>query len=40
MAYCSVQDVLHEFTPTLRLNMERDYGSDERRLSPEEIEKW
>ena len=27
MGYCSVQEVVHEFTPTLRLNMERDYGS-------------
>ena len=26
MGYCSVDDVVHEFTPTLRLNMERDYG--------------
>ncbi len=26
MGYCSVDDVIHEFTPTLRLNMERDYG--------------
>lgn len=26
MSYCSVDDVIHEFTPTLRLNMERDYG--------------
>ena len=27
MGYCSVQEVVHEFTPTLRLNMERDYGN-------------
>ena len=27
MGYCTVDDVVHEFTPTLRLNMERDYGS-------------
>ncbi len=26
MSYCSVDDVLHEFTPTLRKNIERDYG--------------
>ena len=26
MGYCSVDDVVHEFTPTLKLNMERDYG--------------
>ena len=26
MGYCTVDDVVHEFTPTLRLNMERDYG--------------
>ena len=26
MGYCSVDDVVHEFTTTLRLNMERDYG--------------
>ena len=28
MAYCSVDDVLHEFTPTLRKNIERDYGEN------------
>lgn len=28
MAYCSVDDVLHEFTPTLRKNIERDYGDN------------
>ena len=34
MAYCSVEDVLHEFTPTLRLNMERDYcGTFEENIS-------
>ena len=26
MGYCTVDDVVHEFTPTLRLNMERDYS--------------
>ena len=26
MSYCTVDDVIHEFTPTLRVNMERDYG--------------
>ena len=28
MGYCTVDDVVHEFTPTLRLNMERDYGEE------------
>ena len=28
MSYCTVDDVIHEFTPTLRVNMERDYGDD------------
>ena len=28
MSYCTVDDVIHEFTPTLRVNMERDYGED------------
>ena len=28
MSYCSVDDVLHEFTPTLRKNIERDYGEN------------
>lgn len=28
MSYCTVDDVLHEFTPTLRVNMERDYGDN------------
>ncbi len=26
MNYCSIDNVIQEFTPTLRLNMERDYG--------------
>ena len=26
MGYCTVDEVVHEFTPTLRLSMERDYG--------------
>ena len=26
--YCSVDDVLHEFTPDLKASMLRDYGSD------------
>ena len=26
MSYCTVNDVLHEFTPTLKKQMERDYG--------------
>ena len=26
MGYCTFDDVVHELTPTLRLNMERDYG--------------
>ena len=28
MSYCTVDDVVHEFTPTLRVNMERDYGDN------------
>ena len=28
MSYCSVDDVLHEFTPTLKKNMQRDYGDE------------
>lgn len=28
MSYCSVDDVLHEFTPTLKKNIERDYGEN------------
>lgn len=28
MSYCTVDDVVHEFHPTLRINMERDYGDD------------
>ena len=28
MSYCTVDDVIHEFTPTLRVNMERDYGDN------------
>lgn len=28
MPYCSVDDVLHEFTPSLKKNMERDYGDE------------
>ena len=27
MGYCSIDDVVHEFTPTLRVSMERDYGA-------------
>lgn len=26
MSYCSFDDVVHEFTPTLKSSMERDYG--------------
>ena len=26
MSYCTVDNVLHEFTPTLKKQMERDYG--------------
>ena len=26
MGYCSIDDVVHEFTPTLKLNMERVYA--------------
>ena len=28
MSYCSVDDVLHEFTPSLKKNMQRDYGEE------------
>ena len=28
MSYCSVDDVLHEFTPSLKKNMQRDYGDE------------
>lgn len=28
MSYCSVDDVIHEFHPTLKLEMERHYGAD------------
>ena len=28
MSYCTVSDVVHEFTPTLRVSMERDYGDN------------
>lgn len=28
MTYCSVHDVVHELHPTLRVNMQRDYGDD------------
>ena len=39
MGYCSVQEVVHEFTPTLRLNMERDYGSSFEEVIAGHIEK-
>ena len=26
MSYCTIDEVIHEFTPTLRKQMERDYG--------------
>ena len=26
MSYCTVDDVIHEFTPTLKKQLERDYG--------------
>ena len=28
MSYCSVDEVLHEFTPSLKKNMLRDYGDE------------
>lgn len=28
MPYCSLDEVLHEFTPSLRKNIERDYGDN------------
>ena len=28
MSYCSVEDVIHEFHPTLKLEMERHYGDE------------
>ena len=28
MSYCSVDEVLHEFTPSLKKNMQRDYGDE------------
>ena len=39
MGYCSVDDVVHEFTPALRLNMERDYGEAFEANIAEHIEK-
>ena len=39
MGYCSVDDVVHEFTPTLRLNMERDYGEAFQEVLAGHIEK-
>ena len=39
MSYCSVDDVLHEFTPTLRVNMERDYGEHLEEIIARHIEK-
>ena len=28
MSYCSIDEVVHEFTPSLKKNMLRDYGDD------------
>lgn len=39
MSYCTVDDVLHEFTPTLRVNMERDYGDNLQTILTGHIEK-
>ncbi|MBQ3347580.1 MAG: DUF1320 family protein [Synergistaceae bacterium] len=39
MSYCTVDDVLHEFTPTLRKQMERDYGDDFEEIIARHIEK-
>lgn len=39
MSYCTVDDVLHEFTPTLRVNMERDYGDNLQTIIAGHIEK-
>ena len=39
MSYCTVDDVIHEFTPTLRVNMERDYGDDFETVIAGHIEK-
>ena len=39
MGYCSFDGVVHEFTPTLRLNMERDYGEAFEEIIEKHIEK-
>lgn len=39
MSYCTVDDVLHEFTPTLRVNMERDYCDNLETIIAGHIEK-
>ena len=39
MSYCTVDDVIHEFTPTLRVNMERDYVDDFEEIIAGHIEK-
>ena len=39
MSYCTVDDVIHEFTPTLRKQMERDYGDDFETVIAGHIEK-
>ena len=39
MSYCTVDDVIHEFTPTLRKQMERDYGDDFEMVIAGHIEK-
>lgn len=39
MSYCTVDDVVHEFTPTLRRSMERDYGDELEKVIAGHIEK-
>ena len=39
MSYCTVDDVVHEFTPTLRRSMESDYGDDLEKVIAGHIEK-
>lgn len=39
MSYCSVADVFHEFTPTLKKQMERDYGDELEEIIAGHIEK-
>ena len=39
MSYCTVEDVVHEFTPTLKRQMEHDYGDDFETIIARHIEK-